>query len=484
MRAAYVPAAVLAVLALSGCGQRGGAAAADPGRIFPISDKAVEARLPGVIEEVLPNGLSLMILEDHRLPTVTFRMVVPGAGGCFDPEGKEGLAGFTASLMSAGTRRLDRQGIAREMERTAASVRISAGPSATDADIEGDCLAEYFPEILRLTAELVLEPTFPEPELDQTRSLALASLAQQRSDPNFLAREKILKALYGGHPGSRLAIDPAAVKRISRSDLLAFHRSRYVPDHAVLGIAGDITPESVRRIVAEGLGTWKRAGSAKPVPPALGPAAPAGIHLIHRPLSVQTVFCVGVRGAGRMDPDFLRLSFLNQILGSNSSRRLFQNLRERHAYTYGCYSFLTFPDYPGAWMARTEVRNDVTGEALKEILGEMKRARTEPVPDDEMRAVKRMTAGEYALSMESLANVLDKHLALRRNGFPADYWDFHSAGIMAATPAEVMETAVKYLSPGSVQIVAVGDAARIAAVLRTFGTTEIVDTEGRPLAGF
>ncbi len=451
---------------------------------FPVSDTIVEARLPGVSEDVLPNGLRLMVLEDHRLPKVTFRMVVPGAGGCFDPEGKEGLAGITASLLSAGTRRMDRRAIAREMERTAASVRVSASSSSTDAVIDGDCLAESFPEILRLTSALVLEPTFPAEELEQTRVQALAYLAQQRSDPNFLARERFLEVIYEAHPGSRLALDPEAVKRITQSDVAAFHRSRYVPDHAILGIAGDVTPEEVRSLVAEGLGAWGRSRTSRPVPPPLGPAAQAGIHVVHRPHSVQTVFFAGARGVCRTDPDFLRLFFLNQVLGSNSSRRLFQNLRERHAYTYGCYSYVTFPEYTGTWAARTDVRTEVTEAALREILSEIGRVREESVPEDEMRTVKRMTAGEYALSMESAAGILERHMARRLYGLPDDYWAGYSAGLKAMAPADVVSTAAKYLAPEAVQIVAVGDAEKIVPVLKAFGQVEVRDTEGRPLAGF
>lgn len=484
MRATRGFAALLAILALSGCGRNSNAPSRSSERAYPVSDSIVEARLPGVVEEVLPNGLRLMVLEDHRLPKVTFRMVVPGAGGCFDPMGKEGLAGFTASLMSAGTPRMDRRRIAREMERTAASVRVSASASSTDAVVDGDCLAESFPEVFRLTSDLVLEPTFPEEELDQTRAQALANLPPQRADPNFLAREKFLQVIYGPHPGSRLAVDPAAVKRISRRDLIAFHRSRYVPDYAILGIAGDVTLETARRIVIDGLGAWKSAGTPRPVPAPLGPAAPAAIHIIHRPHSVQTVFIVGARGACRTDPGFLRLTFLNQVLGSNSSRRLFQNLRERHAYTYGCYSYVAFPEYPGTWSARTDVRTEVTREALGEILGEIGRIRGEAVAEDEMRTVKRMTAGEYALSMESPGNVLERHLTCRLYGFPADYWEQYSTALKAVTPAEVTATAVKYLALEKIQIVAVGDASKIASVLRAFGPVEVQDTEGRPLSGF
>lgn len=480
MRAKLLPALCGAVLSLWACGRDGGKAA---GPRYPVSETIVEARLPGVVEEVLPNGLRLMVLEDHRLPKVTFRMVIPGAGGCFDPEGREGLAHLTADLLDAGIRRMDRRAIAREFERTAASVRVAASPSSTDAVIDGDCLVESFPEILRLAADLVREPTFPAEELEQVRAQALANLVQQRSDPNFLARERFLQVIYGRHPGARLAFDPEALKRIVRADVVAFHRSRYAPDHAILGIAGDVTPSEARRVVEEGLGAWKRTGAPRPEPPQPGPAAPAGVHVVHRPHSVQTVFFAGARGIGRTDPDFLRLTFLNQVLGSNSSRRLFQNLRERHAYTYGCYSYVAFPAYAGWWAARTDVRTEVTGEALREVLGEVSRARTEPVPEEEMRTVKRMTAGEYALSMESPSDVLERHMTRRLHGFPEGYWTEYSTGLKAVAPADVAATAAKYLAPEALQIVAVGDASKIVPVLRAFGPVEVRDADGRPLNG-
>ncbi len=385
-------------------------------------------------------------------------------------------------MLTRGTKSLNKKQIDQELERTAAGLGVSARMEGENAVLSGSCLSEHFERIFGLAADILLHPGFPDRELALLKTEQLNHLLTQRSDPDFLAWEMFSKVVYGDHPGSRLAPTEAGIRDLKREDLIEFHKSKYVPDYAVIGISGDITAEEAKQVATAELSFWEKAGTAKPLFSDPAPIGPAKIHVVHRPHSVQTVLMAGTQGIRRDDPDFIILTYLNQVLGSNSSRRLFQNLRERHAYTYGCYSSARFRAYKGLWVARTQgVRLEVTEPALKEILFELERIRTEPVPEQEMKDVKRMTSAEFALATESSDKVLGDVITRWTYRFPGDYWDRYPEKIQAVTPAEVQEYAKKFLAPDRIHIVAVGDAEKIMDSLKKFGPVEIFDTDGKPI---
>lgn len=471
---------VLAVAGLAGCvadrDQKSGKETS-PSQNSPIR---CEIRLPKTWEGKLDNGLRIVIVEDHRLPKVTFRLLFPGAGGFYDPAGKEGLASLTALAMQAGTTGMDRRRISRLVERKAASVYIDVKDNGTDAVLKGDCFSSDFREIFDLAADIVLHPSLPQNEIAGIKAQSLSWNDGLRYDRGALAESFFLKALYGDHPGSRISCPPASVNALTQEDLAAFHRSRYVPGRAVLGIAGDITADEALRMIKERLSAWSGTGAIPPEVPEPPSLKGARIQIIHYPRSIQTILLVGTRGVSRSDPDSFRLKFLNQILGSNSSRRLNQNIREKHSYSFGCYSHVNFPDYPGVWRAETNVKTEWAEAALREILFEIDRIRNEKIGAGELETVKRMTIGEQTLLLESPDKVLDRHLMLLKGSLPEDAWSRDLNDILKISIDDVQATARKYLAVSGIRIVAVGDADKLEGPLGKFGSLEILDRDGRP----
>jgi zinc protease len=166
------------------------------------------------------------------------------------------------------------------------------------------------------------------------------------------------------------------------------------------------------------------------------------------------------------------------VIGGGSTARLYNNLREQKGYTYGAYSGLSAGLYRGSWQATTDVRTEVTAPAIDEILGEINRLRTEPVPEAELQDAKRAMVASFALSLESPETVINYYITRWQYGLAADYWDKYPERLMAVTAAEVQAVAKKYLDPSRLQLVAVGDA-KIADTLKSRGTVEIYDTEGK-----
>jgi len=445
----------------------------------PVSTEVLKVKLPRPAEATLSNGLHLMVLEDRRVPQVSFQLLIPGAGGYFDSADLIGLASTTATMMREGTTNRTTLQIAEMLETKAAAVNVSSGLSSTSATISGSSLSENFDTTFGLAADILLHPTFPQEELDRYKTRTRAGLIQQRSSSGFLASEMFSRVAYGSHPASRSSMTPDGLDRITRDALVNQHRTRFVPDHAVLAIAGDISMAAARKLVESQLAGWKKAGAPAPAvsdPEAIGPAK---VYFIARPGSVQTSLWVGTQAIQRTSPDYDVVSVMNAVIGGGPTGRLFTHLREEKGYTYGAYSNIAALQFRGTWLASMDVRTEVTEPALRDLIAEITRLRDEPIPQKEFDDRKRGMVASFALSLESPVAVLNNHVTRWLYKLPADYWDKLPDRIMAVTQAEVQAAAKKYLDASRLQIIAVGDAAKIADVLKQFGTVETYDTNGK-----
>ncbi len=445
----------------------------------PVSTEVLKIRLPKPVEADLANGLHLMVLEDHRLPQLSFQIFVPGAGGYFDPPDQSGLASFAAALMREGTASRTSEEISHQLDVMAANLTTSAGTSGPEATISGSCLSDQFEALLDLTADVLLHPSFPEQELARYKQRTRAQLIQQRANPNLLAYEMFSRAMYPDHPASRVTPTVAALDAVTKPALTDFHRARYVPDHAAIAIAGDVTMADARRLVEAKLGPWKKAN----VPPVVvaEPAAIAAskIYFVGRPNSVQTTLIVGTPGITRTSGDYDVLQVMNKILGGGPTGRLFIHLREEKGYTYGIGSSVTAPIYRGDWSASTSVRTEVTDPALQDLLAEIAQMRDQPVSDEELNDARRAMIASFALSLESPPQLLNLYVTRWRYNLAADYWDRYGDRIGAVTKDQIQAAARKYLGPERMQIIAVGDPTRIPPLLKKLGEVETYDVEGK-----
>jgi zinc protease len=449
----------------------------------PVSEKVLEVKLPRPKEGDLANGIHLMVLEDHRAPQVSFSLIIPGAGGYFDPAGSIGLAATTASVMREGTASRTSSQISEQLETMSAQLLVNTGMSSLDVTVFGSSLKEQADKLFDLTADVLLHPSFPDDELAKYKQRTKAGLNQNRSFPGFLAQELFSKAMYGDDPAGRFFITPDQLDKVTRAAMVDFHRTHYAPDHAAIAISGDISWDDAKKLVESRLGSWKKAGLG-PVnaheTPAMGPAK---VLLVDRPNSVQTSFVVGTQAIDRVNPDYDVLQVMNQVVGGGPTGRLFVHLREEKGYTYGAYSGLNAGRFRGTWNAGTDVRSEVTEPALRDLMAELVAIRDTVVPEQELKDRKRAMVASFALSLESPQQVLNYYVTRWTYGLPADYWDRYPARIMAVNAAQVQAAAKKYLDPSRVQIVAVGDAAKVESILRKFGPLEKYDTEGKRVMG-
>jgi zinc protease len=447
----------------------------------PVSDQVLQIKLPRPQEADLANGVHLMVLEDHRVPRISFRLLIPGAGGYFDPAEHPGLASFTAALMREGTATRTSEQIAQRLETINAQFNIGTGVSAVDATVTGSCLTEHFDTLLDLAADILQHPVFADEELKRYKDRTRATLTQQRSNPGFLTTELYARVMYGAHPAGRVAPTIAALDQTTRQQLVDHHRVHYVPDHAVLAAAGDVSLAQARQMFEKRFGGWARARATAPAVTAPAPPPAARVSFVARPNSVQTNFIVGAPGITRTDPDYDVLSVMNKVIGGGPTGRLFINLREDKGYTYGAYSGMSAGRFRGSWSANTDVRTDVTEPALLDLLAEITRMREEAVPEKELRDQKRSMIAAFALSLEDPQEMLNYYVTSWIYKLPADYWDGYPDRIAGVTAQQVQAAAKKYLDRSRLQIVAVGDPVKAGGVLKGFGDVDTYDTEGRRL---
>ena len=447
----------------------------------PVSNEILKVKLPKPAEVDLPNGLHLLVLEDHRLPQIAFQIFIPGAGGYYDPAGEQGLASFVATMMREGTPSRTSEQISQQLEVMAANLTVGAG-TGLEATVNGSCLSDQVEKLLDIGADVILHPSFPDEELARYKQRMRAQLMQQRANPGFLAAELFNRVVYSTHPASRLSPTVAALDAATRDALAAFHRARYVPDHAGMAISGDISLAGARKLVEAKLGGWAKSGAAAPTvtdPPEL--AGPR-ISFIARPNSVQTNLIVGTQAIARTDPDYDVLQVMNRVIGGGPTGRLFIHLREEKGYTYGAGSSLSASMFRGDWSASTSVRSEVTEPALHDLLAEISQLRDQAVSDQELSDAKRAMIASFALSLESPAQLLNYHVTRWRYKLAADYWDKYPDRVSAVTKDQVQTAAKKYLAAQRIQIVAVGDPVRAGDTLKKLGTVEAFDADGKRIS--
>jgi zinc protease len=444
----------------------------------PVSKDVLKVTLPRPVETVLPNGVHIMILEDHRFPLVTVQFDIDGSGALYEPANMPGLAGATARLLDQGTKTRTSQQIAEQIDSLGASLSASAPFGSGSTVVTASGLSDTFEKWFALTTDVLLHPTFPADELAQYQSRAKPALMQQRSQPNFLANQAMSRALYGAYPASVVTPTPESLDALTPAILTDWHDKQYAPQNTILAVSGDVHATTLIPELRMWLAEWQRSKASVHFAPAPPAATTSKVYLVDRPGSVQTTLLMGNLAIDRTSPDYPALVVLNEVLGASAASRLFLNLREEHGYTYGVYSNVVARKYAGPWTAGGDMRTEVTEGAMTEFLRELNRIRDEKVPEAELDPARRSVVARFALSLESPQQLIGYAITRKAYNFPADYWDKYPAQITAITAEDVQRVAKKYINPATMLVVAVGDASKIKTILEKYGPVEMVNASG------
>jgi predicted Zn-dependent peptidase len=422
-------------------------------------------KLPAIHKQKLSNGLAVWIVEDHKVPVAQVNLVV-FSGTADDPPGKYGVASFTSAMLEEGAGSRSALEIADAVDFLGADLNTATTPdlSAVRLHVPVARLAAALP----IMADVALRPTFPRDELDRQRKQRLTSLLEGRDDPPTIAAVAFSRVLYGkGHRYGTPQMGTAeTIKTFTSDDLRGFYTSAYRPENATLLAVGDFDAAAVLPLVEKAFGSWKAAGSgaAEKLPVADAPSA-VQVFLVDKPGAPQSQIRIGSIGVPRSTPDYFPITVMNTILGGSFTSRLNNNLREVHGYAYGAGSGFDMRGGAGPFAASAGVQTDKTSEALKEFFNELNGI-LKPVPAEELARAKNYVSLRYPSSFETTGDISRRLEDALVYHLPDDYFSKYVQNIQAVGAADVQRVAQKYIQPGHVAVVVVGDLKTIEPGIR------------------
>lgn len=432
--------------------------------------------IPEPFKTNLANGLQLVLVEDKRLPLVSFRLAFK-SGDANDPASLPGLSDMISHLMTEGTAMRTSRQVAEDIERLGATLTIGASSDFTT--VAGSALSIYADEILELIADVTLRPSFPQNEIDLARENTKQLLIQQRAQPTFLASERVAQVMFGEHPYARVSPTPESLDAMTRNKLASFRESMFVPNHAVMIVVGEFERNAILERIDQLFGAWQR--GVLPVlnfPPPQRQRARAAF-VVDRPGSAQSNIVIASPGITRTSPDYFPMLLMHTILGANASSRLFMNLREQKGYTYGAYTNLDARRLAGTFRAMAEVRTPVTGASLHEFFYELERIRIQAVSAEELDNAKSYLTGVFPIRIETQDGLIDQLVSIKMFELPDDYLQTYRDRVNAVTAEEIQRVAQEYVTSDHAAIVIVGDAGEINEQVKPYSEAiEIYDTEG------
>lgn len=439
--------------------------------------------LPTMVERTLPNGLRLVIVEQHELPVVDAQLVIR-TGSEADPAGKAGLATLTANLLDEGAGSRDALALAEEVGFLA--IRLGTFAGLEQSTVSLHTTRATLDSAMALMADVVLRPTFPEKEFTRLKNERLTGLLQEQDRGPAMADRAYAALVYGeDHPYGR---SPSGVKEsvesLSLDDTRQFWSTWYRPNNATLVLVGDLSLAEAEALAARAFGGWARAT----LPPApvyasnRAAARPTAIHIVDKPKAAQSSFRIGGVGVSRSTADYYPLMVMNTALGGSFTSRLNNTLREVKGYTYGAGSSFSMRRERGPFTARAEVVSAKTDSALIEFIKELRNIR-QPLPAAELAKVKRYLRLGYADGFESTGDIAAQVAGLVPYGLPLSTLGAFDAGINKVTAADVQRVAMQYLDPTRLTIVIAGDRASIEPALKAtrIAPVDVRDARGRPV---
>ncbi len=437
--------------------------------------------LPPIVTRELPNGLKLMIVEQHELPLADFVLLV-GSGSTTDPTSKTGVANLTSAMLREGTATRKSLEIADQI----AFLGINLSPSSS---WESSTLSLHTPtaqldSALALFADVALHPSFPANEFERIRKSRLTDLIRLKDQGPAIANLAFPAIIYGsGHPyGAATLGTETSVKSLSVTDLQNYYQANFKPNNATLIIVGDVSPSQIEQKINAVFGGWQR-GDVSPLTYADPPkAGTTTIYLIDKPGAAQSSFRIGAVGVPRSTKDYFALSVMNTILGGSFSSRLNQNLRETRGYTYGASTRFDMRRAAGPFSASAEIVAAKTDSALLEFMKELNAIR-QIVPPTELSRAKRFLQLQLPGNFETTQDIAFQLVPVALYGLPLDYYNNYVQNIEAVTQADVARVAQQYINPGSLAVVIVGDRKSIEPGLKAINVAPIVirDMSGQPI---
>ena len=435
----------------------------------------VTITVPEVERVVLENGIIVYLLPDRELPLVSVSAMIR-TGSIYEPADKVGLAGLTGIVMrTGGTARLAGDQVDEELEFLAANISMGIGGESGSASL--DLLKKDLPQGLAIFADMLRTPAFESTKVEQAKRQALDAIRRRPDSPGGIAAREFRKLLFGAaHPLGRESTTDT-VSRITRDDLVAFHRQFFAPNSLILGVTGDFEKPAMLDALRKAFGDWKPQTVALPaLPPVTAPSgAGRSVNILRRDLS-QTHLRIGHLSVKENDPDYFALALLEDILGGNSfTSRLFRDVRSRQGLAYSVGSRIVPGNAgPGVFMMQALTKGPSTYQALSSMLDHVERMRQEPVAPEELQLAKDAFLNSFVFSFADSGLIVGRLMGLEYHGLPKDFLQRFRDSVVRLTKEDLLRVARLHLHPDRVIILAVGKDNDFEKPLSTFGPITVL----------
>jgi zinc protease len=440
---------------------------------YPNPAPAREIKLGEVSNFTLDNGLKVFVVENRKLPRVSFSLVFDR-----DPilEGdKAGMLDVFGEMLKGGTANRTKDQLDEEIDFIGASL------SASSTSLSASGLKKHQEKILELMNDVLMNPVFPDSELEKLKKQSISNLAASKEDPGAISSRLTTKLNFGtGHPYGEIATE-TTVSNVTVEDVKKYYSTFFKPNIGYLAIVGDINAAEARQLVDKYFKSWQKA--QVPTFTYTKPSAPVKsfVALVDRPASVQSVLNVTFPvDISLSNPDYIATRVMNYILGGGASSRLFLNLREDKGFTYGSYSSMGVDKLITSFSATANVKTEVTEPSVTELLKEIQGIWEKGVTESELEAAKASLSGSFGRSLERPATIANFAISTERYGLPKDFYATYLQQLNNLTVADVNAVAKKYLTPDQMYITVVGKASEIEEKLKAFGEVKKFNNMGDP----
>ncbi|HEV2833944.1 MAG TPA: pitrilysin family protein [Pyrinomonadaceae bacterium] len=442
----------------------------------PAPGPARPLNLPKITEKKLANGLTVVLAPLPNVPKISAVLTFRSATTASDREAHPGVAQIAAAVANEGTNTRTSKQIKEELRSIGGTLGL--GSDADSTTMNATSLSEFSARLFDLMSDVAQHPSFPETEVKLAQENTIQQIRAGRADPSFLVNERFQKAVFGNHPYGFVVPDEKSISALTRADLRAFVTKYYLPNASHLIVVGDIEVEKTFAEIEKAFGSWK-SGTA---PPEENPAVPKRdkrqIYFVNRPGSIQSAIYIGNVSIPRKDKDYFAIRTADTIYGGSFYSRLTRNIRESKGYTYSPFSSSNTRLKTGSFLAGAFVRNEVTGPTLLEIFYELDRMRVLPVTDEELKAAKEYSTGNFSVELASQQGLAGRINTVYTFDLDKNFINDFRPRIEALTTADIQKAAAKYFDTYRAAIVIVGDWDKVKDQVTPFGDVTIYDAEG------
>tara|TARA_R110002126_G_scaffold97803_1_gene227556 strand:- start:16085 stop:18139 length:2055 start_codon:yes stop_codon:yes gene_type:complete len=444
---------------------------------IPESGPAPKINIGTPEKFTLPNGLQVLVVENHKLPRVSVTLDIdnpPSAKG-----EKKGVEGFVGSMLGTGTTTISKEKYDNEVDYLGANIGFGSESAFASS------LSKYFPRILELMADAAFNPVFTQEEFDKQMKQALDGIKNSESSVSAIAGRVNRLLTYGkNHPYGEFTSEKT-LKNITLQDVKDYYGKVFKPNNAYLVVIGDVDFKTVKKQITTLFSDWKKADETAqnfdPLPEVKNPYT-TEINFINMPSAVQTeISVVNAVNLKMNDKDYFAALLANQILGGGSTGMLAKNIREDKGYTYSTGSGISASRYASRFIASGSVRNIVTDSAVVEFMKEINKIRYKKSKPEDLAIAKAKYVGSFIKNVENPRTIAGYALNILQNDLPADYYENYLKNIKAVTLEDVQNAAIKYFRGDKARIVITGKAIDVLDNLeKTDYVIKYFDKEGNP----